>query len=241
MRKHAFTLVELLVVLGIIVLLAGIIVPVGLRAYGQAEQTRVRAELQTISAALNAYKQDHGDYPRVTDFSDPADAYRGARLLAMTLIAPYDKADDGADGPGFRTRRLPGDDQQMWTADDILQGQVYGPYLKPESFVLTSDPANPDAGLVVGAAPMLLDKTKQPILYFPARGNNKANLVGSRTTPPWSYYNYEDNRAVSPNVSVMREMMLEDGSPRTTAPFVLWCAGRDGRFGTDDDITSFNE
>jgi type II secretory pathway pseudopilin PulG len=56
----------MIVVIGIIVVLASIALPMVLRAYRQADRTRAAADLATISTALEAYKQDFGDYPRPT-------------------------------------------------------------------------------------------------------------------------------------------------------------------------------
>jgi len=46
--RSGFTLVEILVVIGIIVVLAGILLPTVLKAYRQAGKTRAAADLQTI-------------------------------------------------------------------------------------------------------------------------------------------------------------------------------------------------
>src|SRR5688572_24620995 len=64
-RRHplAFTLIELLVVISIIALLASLIV--GLAAYaGRSNiRTRVRAELNQVITAIDAYKAHFGHYP----------------------------------------------------------------------------------------------------------------------------------------------------------------------------------
>ena len=54
-NRRAFTLIEILVVIGIIVLLAGILVPLVGRSLRQAKQTRTAADLQSISTALEAF------------------------------------------------------------------------------------------------------------------------------------------------------------------------------------------
>jgi len=251
--RGGFTLIELLVVVGIIVLLVGILTPVAIRAFGSSEQARIKMDLQTIATALEAYKQDHGDYPRVTDYDDTSanEGFRGAYVLTLALIAPYDEADDGANGPGFRTRRIGGD----------AQGRVYGPYLQADTFILTSDPASPTTGVTTSAPPVMLDRTRMPILYFPAAPRQPdltkdTNFVGSVKTGTGTrpLYNHEDN-TTSPfaggkalTVTEMRNLLGDanangriDGNetPKTTGPFLLWAAGRDGEFGTADDITNF--
>jgi prepilin-type N-terminal cleavage/methylation domain-containing protein len=65
LARRGFTLIEILVVVGIIVLLASILVPLVGRAMRQAKQTRTAADMAVIGTALEAFKADHGDYPRV--------------------------------------------------------------------------------------------------------------------------------------------------------------------------------
>ena len=59
-HRRAFTLTEILVVVGIVVLLAAIGLPMVLRAYKQGIKMRGQADLVSIATALNAYKQDFG-------------------------------------------------------------------------------------------------------------------------------------------------------------------------------------
>jgi prepilin-type N-terminal cleavage/methylation domain-containing protein len=84
-RKTAFTLIEMLVVVGIIVLIVGIAAPMIYRAYKSGSVARLKADLAAISTALEAYKNDHGDYPR----ADVSDA--GAAILGKALIGPGDR------------------------------------------------------------------------------------------------------------------------------------------------------
>src|SRR4051812_7886736 len=63
-RSAGFTLVELLVVIGIIMTLAAILLPALNTAYRNATRARMAGDLQAIVTALEAYKADFGDYPR---------------------------------------------------------------------------------------------------------------------------------------------------------------------------------
>src|SRR5438046_1418118 len=58
MCRRGFTLIEILVAIGIIVLLAAIAIPAVIHAWRAAQKTRVAADLQSISAGLEAYKLD---------------------------------------------------------------------------------------------------------------------------------------------------------------------------------------
>ena len=65
--RHAgdagFTLIELLVVLGIIVLLATIAAPQVLRYLGKARTETARAQISSLSTALELYSLDNGGFP----------------------------------------------------------------------------------------------------------------------------------------------------------------------------------
>lgn len=66
MKRHAtaFTLLELLVVIGIIVILALIALPNFLEAQTRSKISRARAEMATLATALEMYALDDGDYPQ---------------------------------------------------------------------------------------------------------------------------------------------------------------------------------
>jgi prepilin-type N-terminal cleavage/methylation domain-containing protein len=81
--RRGFTLVELLVVIGIILVIAGIALPMLIKAYSQSDKSKARADLNTIAVCLEAYKQDHGDYPRTNGVDGT-----GAAVLCKALVGP---------------------------------------------------------------------------------------------------------------------------------------------------------
>jgi len=62
-RNRGFTLVEMLVVLGIIAVLVGLLLPAVMAAVNAARRTQMALEISQLDAAINAYKAKYGDYP----------------------------------------------------------------------------------------------------------------------------------------------------------------------------------
>ena len=61
--KKSFTLIELLIVVAIIGILAAIAVPNFLNAQTRATIARVRADVKSLTTALEEYRMDNNDYP----------------------------------------------------------------------------------------------------------------------------------------------------------------------------------
>lgn len=92
-KKRAFTLVEILVAMGIIVILVSIMVPFISRSMRQSKTFRTKADFQAIAQAIEAYKQDFGDIPRLpTDSNGVAIPNLGAAVLGKALLGLYGDA-----------------------------------------------------------------------------------------------------------------------------------------------------
>src|SRR3954469_9841143 len=61
--RPGFTLTEMLVVIGIIAILAALLLPAVNRAITTARNTAIAIEVNQLATAIEAYKQDKGDYP----------------------------------------------------------------------------------------------------------------------------------------------------------------------------------
>jgi type II secretory pathway pseudopilin PulG len=60
---HAFTIIELLIVMAIIIVLAGLILATSGYVQDKGKRSRAEAEIAAMSAALESYKADNGVYP----------------------------------------------------------------------------------------------------------------------------------------------------------------------------------
>ena len=61
--KRGFTLIEMVIVVAIIALLAGILVPVAFNQVDDAEKARAMADVRQISSAVMLFRQDTGKWP----------------------------------------------------------------------------------------------------------------------------------------------------------------------------------
>jgi len=69
-RQTGFTLVELLVVISIVGLLAGLMTVAVPRAMESGKKAKAKGELTAIVAAVKAYKQEYGRWPGTNSTSD---------------------------------------------------------------------------------------------------------------------------------------------------------------------------
>jgi prepilin-type N-terminal cleavage/methylation domain-containing protein len=75
--KKAFTLVEMLVVIGIIAVLAALLLPAVMSAVNAAKRAAIAMEVNQLADAIEAYRKDKGDYP--PSFRDAAALERHLR------------------------------------------------------------------------------------------------------------------------------------------------------------------
>lgn len=139
-KKTGFTMVELLVVLGIIALLVGLLLPALSAVKNIAKVTKQKAQFTSIELALTAFKNDYGDYPPSVWSSPPnvATDYCGAQKLAEALL--------GWDLLGFHPK-------SAWRADGLDATGGSGSYDPAKTRDLNND-----------SVPDTLDERKGPYL-----------------------------------------------------------------------------
>jgi len=74
--RKGFTLIELMVVIGIMLLIMSVLFPAFNHARRTAQRTRARTDIHTIQAAIVAYHREYNRYPMQTAAQAPA--YTGA-------------------------------------------------------------------------------------------------------------------------------------------------------------------
>lgn len=86
--SRAFTLIELLTVIAVLAILAGLIIGAGRRASETGKIARTQAELAALGAALEGYKRQYGDYPRTADAAQLLQALVGKLDPLMRDLHP---------------------------------------------------------------------------------------------------------------------------------------------------------
>jgi len=80
--RAGFTLLELLAALAVVAILAGLVLTAGRRSLESGKIARARAELAVLAAALENYRAQLGDFPRVAADGGGADPASGRELYA---------------------------------------------------------------------------------------------------------------------------------------------------------------
>ena len=98
MTRRAFTILELLIVMAIIIVLGGLILATANYVQKKGKRSRAEAEIAAISAALENYKADNGVYPSGAETNalkanSMADA-NGFELPATTPLLHFAKRQD---------------------------------------------------------------------------------------------------------------------------------------------------
>ena len=221
LRSCGFTMIELLVVIGIIMLLIGVLVPGMQMIKKQARNLRQKAVFHGIEIGIGFFRNDDGEYPPSKPKVDGGKFVSGAQHLAEAMV--------GRDKQGFEpsTKWCAPTDQAAGTGDPTLYDQsdevslnrrrdVYLE-LKDASLHLLSDLYDSTGNCYSGTladkpAPVLVDvfqhkqidvdgekvKVGSPILYYKANRKSKSFRVDPATVPHSRWmYNYQDNDMIA--------------------------------------------
>jgi type II secretory pathway pseudopilin PulG len=124
-RAAAFTLIELLIVISIIIILMGLLFPVFRGAQDQAKRVQAKNDLAQIVTAVNAFYAEYGKYPLPDDATDDFTFGTGGdRTTNETLLNPLRGLD-----PTLNPRQIV--------------------FISPPD---VKDPANPRSGIGTGSA-----------------------------------------------------------------------------------------
>ena len=86
-RRSGFTLLELVVVIIVLGLLAGIVAPQIINRLSEAKSTTAKTQIELLSVALDGYRLDNGSYPTTE---------QGLAALRVRVVALEEPALSGA-------------------------------------------------------------------------------------------------------------------------------------------------
>jgi prepilin-type N-terminal cleavage/methylation domain-containing protein len=139
-RDKAFTVVELLTVITIIAILVGVLLPSLTKVKTMVRETQQKVQINTISLAIGAFKNDFGYYPPSSprDNRQTAERYIGAQklteaLLGQDLLGFHSESGfyrDGYDDSSPPVDLYPDDLDGSTQAGELNLQQRRGPYLE---------------------------------------------------------------------------------------------------------------
>jgi prepilin-type N-terminal cleavage/methylation domain-containing protein len=124
MKRRAFTLIELLIVVAIIAVLAAIAIPNFLEAQVRSKVSRVKSDMRSVATALEAYAADRNAYPPPLEYlgqtaggawltREPSDetldgfvSYRLTSPVAYISSLPYDVFETADEDDAEHPRRV---------------------------------------------------------------------------------------------------------------------------------------
>ena len=117
-QESGFTLVEMMVVIVIIGLLATVVIINVMPATERAAQTRVKADLDTLSSALDMYKLENMRYPTASEGLNALVPNYVRRLPNDPWNSPYVYVTPGPNGAPYRIASLGADKREGGSGDD---------------------------------------------------------------------------------------------------------------------------
>ncbi len=211
-RKAAFTIIELLTVMSIIVILIGVLVPALNNVRKYAKKVKQLAQFNSIQSAIELFSNENDGYPPSGALDGAGQPYCGAMKLCEAMMGrdllgfhpdSVFRA-DGLDAAGGRDIYLPTPDNLRARMGTLLQFEnanayrlgvdIFGagqtaPFLE-NAFVLCD---------VYTRDMRTGKKTGMPILYYKAEASNYLHDPNTAPTPQDSMgniYNYWDNHAL---------------------------------------------
>ena len=156
--RRGFTLVEMLTVIAIIVLLAGMLLPAVAEAQRKVYQYASRSQIRSIETAINAFKQDWREYP---NSNNPGMFWDGGAVLYRAIAATFSVGGGPSYGPYYAR------------SDDELSTSINPNWFSPLA-------VSPLPGTIPAAtnSPYILDRIPpgMPVLYWKSFSGRPSGL-----------------------------------------------------------------
>ncbi len=174
-RHTAFTLVELMMVIGIIAVLVGILMPAIHMVRTTTRITKQKGQFMTMDMAILGYKNDFGDYPPSSHIANPPPEYLcGSQKLVEALV--------GFDLMGFHP-------DSRWDVTDLIGGSATEPKLYVDYTNPTVYPPCPQGTTF---ETYNLPRRKSPYLDVSSANAFKAQDIFEQVPGPFAQLNFRD-------------------------------------------------
>lgn len=232
-KQKAFTVVEIVTVVTIISILVGILLPSITAVKKGVLETKEKAQIATLGLAIQAFKNESGDYPPSDwhNMNGGAQDYCGAQMLAEALLGWdllgfHPKSSWRSDGRypnGNRLYELANDSDYTGVAKPNIEERI-GPYLdraevkvfqlQDYNFQNLSNLEDQEGHVIsdVYRYKKITDQTTQkrvvaglPVLYYKAKPQHKK--IDENNPDTESIYDYQDNHAFIRTISYQDEVV----------------------------------
>ncbi len=210
-RKAAFTIIELLTVMSIIVILIGVLVPALNNVRKYAKEVKQLAQFHSIEAATELFNNKFDGYPPSGAMDRAGQPYCGAMKLCEAMMGRDllgfhpDSAfrADGMDTAGVRDIYLPTDDNRKARIGRLLQFENANAYRLVDIYGAgQTTPFQENTSVlcdVYTRETRTGEKAGMPILYYKAETSNNLHDPNAAPTPQdnmGNIYNYWDNQVL---------------------------------------------
>jgi prepilin-type N-terminal cleavage/methylation domain-containing protein len=222
-RRHAaaprgFTIVELLVVAGLIAVLAALVTPAVIRARSAARNAAIKAEIDMLHMAIMTYRNEYGSFPPCVS------PITSGSAMARHLQRLFPRCDSAAHLTAAGVSAVSQQNAIFWW----LSGYTSDP----------TSPLMPASGLRV-----LFDFDRSRLqsgTIPPSRNNPAAYAPAGRPGSPYLYFDAPRYGTSLVLTSGSYTPVIRTGSEFFNPDsFQILCAGQDGIWNNDDDLSNF--
>lgn len=210
-RKAAFTIIELLTVMSIIVILIGVLVPALNNVRKYAQKVKQMAQFNSMQSAIELFNNENDGYPPSGALDGAGQPYCGAMKLCEAMMGRDllgfhpDSAfrADGMDAAGGRDIYLPTADNLRARMGTLLQFENANAYRLVDIYGSgQTAPFQENVFVLCDVYTRQMRtgiKTGMPVLYYKAETSNNLHDPNTAPTPQdnmGNIYNYWDNHAL---------------------------------------------
>ena len=259
-QRGAFTLVELLVVIGILGVLAALITPAVFQARVSARNAAIKAEIDMLHLAIMNYKNEYGSFPPCVDsrydgiappntaIAPDTNVYQSAGEASRHLARLFPRADAVKELSPNPPIPSPFELSPNRTDDDtIWLTFLYAPSPPPAAADLHLNPHNALHSWLMGYTgspvnPLTVGERKKLFDFDSARVVNGLYAPGGKPRSPYIYIDssrYDTFSAGAPGSLTLGANRRTTTEYFNSDTFQILCAGLDEQFGTEDDLSNF--